>query len=362
MANRSPIIGWVVLLLGGAASAFGQVTVPNHTSKALVRGQRGEQRSAEVGFDPTTNIVTVKLSVDDVDGVFIPNLRRNNFAVYEDGVRQKDVTVEVEHAPVTLAVLMEMGGRSQQLNRMLASDVGYVARPVLDVLGGEDRLALFSYDDQVHTIIDFDAPHEKWVAALTNLSVPKFSEANFYDAVGDVLDRLASTPGRKALLVISTGIDTFSHLTFDEVARKAEAANTPIYVISLGGRARQSSLVDHGPLARVDWSACEQQLETLAHLSGGRAYVGANTVEAPALFDDIMENLRVRYVITYAATPSVSTSASRTVQVTLVDPKSDQPLRIADASGRPVTVQTIARASYTPSSATRAAVETPSPR
>jgi hypothetical protein len=76
--------------------------------------------------------------------LLIPNLRRNNFAVYEDGVRQQNVTVEVEHVPIALAVLVEMGGRSQQLNRVLANEASYVARPVLDVLGRDDKLALFT--------------------------------------------------------------------------------------------------------------------------------------------------------------------------------------------------------------------------
>jgi VWFA-related protein len=239
------------------------------------------------------------------------------------------------------------------LNKTLASDAGYIAKPVLDVLGRDDKLAVFTYDDSLRTLVNFDTPHDKWDAAFTSLAAPKFSEANFYDAAIEVLDRLASTPGRKALLVISTGIDTFSRATFDEVIAKAEAAKTPVYVIGLADVARQAIVSpDRGPLARVDWKQCERQLETLARRSGGRAYFRSSTIDVPGVYDDIMENLRVRYVVTYVSSEPPTNAAPRTVQVKLVDPKTDEPLRIADASGRRVAARVIAQATYTPSAPT----------
>jgi VWFA-related protein len=353
ITNRIPVMVAVVLLALAAASA-GQVTVPDRPSKPLFRGEQGAQRSPEIAFNATTNTVTLKLWVEDINGFFIPNLRRNNFGVFEDGVRQRNVTVEIEHAPITLAVLMEMGGRSQQMNKMLANEAPYVARPVLDGLGRDDKLAVFAYGDRLRTLVDFDAPHDTWDAAFSDIAVPPFSEANFYDAALQVLDRLAAVPGRKALLVISTGIDTFSQATFDDVKKKAESANTPVYVIGLGDLARQSVIdATRGPLARVDWAQCERQLETLARTSGGRAYVRASTVSIPAIYDDIMEHLRVRYVITYVPPAPPISATPRTVQVKLVDPKTDEPLRIADASGRRVTAPVIAQARYTPSSGAR---------
>jgi hypothetical protein len=56
-------------------------------------------------------VVTLKLLVQDANGYFVPNLRRENFAVYENGVRQTNATVEVEHSPVSMGLLLEFGGR-----------------------------------------------------------------------------------------------------------------------------------------------------------------------------------------------------------------------------------------------------------
>jgi len=335
-----------------AAAASAQVTVPDRPGRPVFHGQQAEPRSPEVTFDTKTGAVSLKVSVQDVNGFFIPNLRRNNFAVFEDGQRQHNVTVEVEHSPITLAVLMEMGGRSQQLNKTLASDAPYIAKPMLDVLGRSDKLAVFTYGDRLQPIIDFDAPHDKWDEAFTGIRQPQFSEANFYDAAIEVLDRLAAVSGRKALLIISTGIDTFSHATFEDLVNKADAANTPVYVIGLGDTVRQSPIDrTSGPLARVDWDTCQRQLERLARVSGGRAYVDANPISVGSIYDDMMENLRVRYVITYVSSQPAAIAKARTVQVKLVDPKTDAPLRIADAAGRRVTARVIAQATYTPSSA-----------
>jgi hypothetical protein len=153
--------------------------------------------------------------------------------------------------------------------------------------------------------------------------------------------------------VISTGVDTFSRATFDDLVREAEQAKTPVYVLSLTGLARHGLLdTSSGPLARIDWRACEQQLETLARVSGGRAYRSTSTVDVAAIYDDIMEHLRVRYVITYVPSPPAAAATPRKVEVTLVNPSTGAPLRITDASGRRVTARVLAEASYTPPATT----------
>ena len=153
--------------------------------------------SPEITFDPTTATVRVVLSVDDIPQLSIPHVRPNDFAIFEDGRRQEDASIDVEHSSLTLAVLVEMGGRSAQLNRVLAVDGGYTARPLLDVLRPDDRFALFAYTDRLHTIVDFDASVDKRREAVARLSEPQFSEVTLYDAASQVIGRLASMSGRK---------------------------------------------------------------------------------------------------------------------------------------------------------------------
>src|SRR3977135_809360 len=137
------------LSLGG-----GQTRIPNRASAPVFSGKEGKAR-AEIQFDPATRMVTVKLLVQDANGYFIPNIRRDNFVVYENGVRQQNATVEIEHAPVKIAVLMEFGGRGQALNRLMGPEISHASQQLLDELGQEDKIAVWKYNDKVEKLADF---------------------------------------------------------------------------------------------------------------------------------------------------------------------------------------------------------------
>src|ERR1700693_5879448 len=96
----------------------GQIRIPTQAANPLFAGKQGKQKT-EISFDPATRMVTLKFLVQDPNGYFIPNIRRDNFVVYENDVRQQIATVEVEHAPVSLGLLMECGGRHPSLNKDL---------------------------------------------------------------------------------------------------------------------------------------------------------------------------------------------------------------------------------------------------
>ena len=182
----------------------------------------------------------------------------------------------------------------------------------------------------------------------TRLPKPRFSEANFYDATLTVLDRLAGISGRKALVIVSTGIDTFSRTPFAQVLARAEQTKIPVYVFNLGELARRPlSSTSWGLRSRVDWTVCERQLERLAEVSRGRAYLKASSSDVDGIYDEIIEDLKVRYVLTYA--PSLTTpSLPRTVQVAVVDSISGQATTVADTSRRRNETRVIAEATYTP--------------
>src|SRR4051794_8159764 len=105
------------------AVAFGIARAQHTESSGVPDANPTGKPRPEIRFDPATRIVTIKTAVQDNDGYFIPNIRRDNFAVYENGIRQPDPKVEIEHAPVSLEVLAEWGGRYQALNRTLGEEV-----------------------------------------------------------------------------------------------------------------------------------------------------------------------------------------------------------------------------------------------
>jgi Ca-activated chloride channel family protein len=284
---------------------------------------------------------TIVVSVQDPQGNLIPNLRPQNFAVYEDGVRQHDVTAAVVHAPITLAVLIEGGGRYQAVNKVLATEVPYLVHALADALVPDDKVGTFAYTDTVRTLADFPQAHKALETVATDIPAPGFREANLFDALVTTLDRLRIVEGRKALLLISTGIDTFSHATFDEVLATAHRSGTPVYCIGLAGLVERSIVGSTGPTSKIDWARAKEQLKTLGRSSGGRAYLRDNELDVVSMYDDLMEHLRVRYVLTYAA--SNPDGSARHVRVELVDPRTGAPLRVIDASGKAIPAKVTVR-------------------
>jgi VWFA-related protein len=296
-------------------------------------------------------MVTVKLLVQDPNGYFIPSIRRDNFVVYENGIRQHNATVEIEHAPVTLGLLMEFGGRAQALNRLLGTEVARTGQQLLDELGQEDKVAIWKYSDKVEKVANFSQGHETLDRVFQDLGTPEFSETNVYDALIYVVEQMRSVQGRKAIVLISSGVDTFSKSKYEDALRAARESGTPIYVISLAPVLRY--LIEAhgatGPLARVDWNSADRELQEIARVSGGRAYAPESTIDLSSIYDDMMENLRVRYVIAYRSSNELDLSSPRTVRVELVDSKTGGPLQITDERGRPIPARIVVQDNYVPS-------------
>jgi len=339
--------GMLALLL--ASLLWGQGTplnIPDRAPASLFHGQQGKQRT-EIHFDPATGTVTVKLLVQDANGYFIPGIRRENFAVYVDGVRQNDAAAEIEHAPVNLALLFEHGGRYPALNKNFTEEISRAAHQLAEVLGRQDRMALWGYGDTVHQLADFVPRGDALDSFLFSLAPPDVSETNLYDAVVFALKNMGPVPGRKAIILFSTGLDTFSKAPYEDALAAAGKGDTPIYVVTLTPVLRQMLQLETpaSPLIRTDWTALEDKLQAIAKSSGGRLYSPLSTIDLSPIYDDMMENLKVRYVVTFKS-PGGGSNVTHTLRVDLIDPASGKPLEIADAAGRSIHANVIVRAGY----------------
>jgi len=281
-----------------------QIHVSNRPDRPLFAGEQGRQRT-EINYDHKTQIVTLRLVVQDSNGYFIPDIHRESFAVYENGIRQQNATVEIEHAAVTAGVLVEYGGHYHALNEALADAVSMAVGQFADEIGPEDNVAVWKYGDRVEEISGFTQGNEPLHQAAASLrSPPPFSELNLYDALIATLPRLHEQSGRRALLLISSGIDTFSKAGYADTLRASDGSDVAIYALNIGPFVRNApSLYGlNGPYTRLDWQGAEQKLSRIAQASGVRMYSPDSSLDLAAVYDDLMENLRVRYVIRYKST------------------------------------------------------------
>jgi VWFA-related protein len=247
-----------------------------------------------------------------------------------------------------VALLLEFGGRYHELNKTLALEVPQIGRELLSVVGRDDKVAIFAYDSKLQILSDFNQGIGTLDAVFDRLGTPSISEANFYDALLGTLNRTREVSGRKAVIVVSGGIDNSSQASYQQVLQAAKESAVPIYTIGLSLVMEREAAVfgPTAPFARIDWNAAEKQLEALAKISGGRAYVLDSDLEIPAIYDDIMENLRLRYVITYVSSNPATVGPPRNIRVELIDPAKGTPLRIHDSTGKVVAAKVYVRASY----------------
>ena len=330
----------------------GPFRIPNRPSAPLFKGKQGKQKT-EIHFDPATRTVTLKLVVQDPNGYFIPNIRRENFVVYENGVRQQDVAVDVEHAPASLALVLEYGGRAQAINRVLGEEIARAGHQISDALGRDDKISIWKYNDKIAKLADFSQGREALDTLFLNLGTPELTETNLYDAVVFMVQQMRPVNGRKGIILISSGIDTFSKAKYEDALNAARDSDATIYSLGMVRVLRQLLEVHGTPgaMAKIDWARVAKELEEIARASGGRAYSPENTIDLSPIYDDIMENLKVRYVITYRSSNDADLNTPRTVRVELVDPKTGGPLQIVDANGRTIPANVIVQESYVPSAA-----------
>lgn len=331
----------------------GQLRIPDQRSEPLFKGPQGKQRT-EVHYDPASGIVTVKLVVQDQNGYFIPNIRPEHFAVYENGTRQNVLSTNVEHAPVALALLLEHGGRRPSLNRNVTNDISLAGHQLAQSLAHDDSVSIWTYAGSVRQLIGFTRDRVTVDHILLSLQPPDISETNLYDALIAGIRNMRPVSGRKALVVVTSCRDTFSKARYEDVLDCARGSDIPVYVISMVPIIESEVKLLNADFT-IDWKSGERRLQEIANASGGRLYSPETMTDISPAADDVIENLKTRYVITYRSSDHSDRAAPRRVRIELIEPRTGRPLQLIDASGRPVDPSPIAEVSYIPSQSVRSA-------
>ncbi len=321
--------------------------LPKIPSK-LGNKNKNELPEGSPSFKVETNVVSVDVAVLDNKGHFIPGIPRGNFRILEDNVPQQIQSFSLGEAPMTVCMVIEFSGKFQQYYygpswyQTLAASYGF-----LQTLKPEDYVAIRAYDMRIDTLSDFSTDKRKAYEAMQRLRIPGFSESNLYDALVDTEDRMQEIEGRKAIVLIASGVDTFSKLTFDKARKAIQDGGVPIYAIGMMQTIRE--MMDArgmmGPLARMDFLQADNQMRTFAKETGGQAFFPRFYGEFPSIYQQIAQALRNQYSIAYSPTNAARDGKFRKIKVELVSP-TGEPLRVTDEKGKPVKYSIFAKAGY----------------
>ena len=287
-------------------------------------------------------IVSLDVSVQlDKTHQFVPGLTADKFLVLEDGVEQKVDSVRLTQTPITAVMLLEFASNSYYLIR----DMQNASYSFFHSLRPDDYIAVITFDLRTHILTDFTNNRETIRQALNTLVIPTFRETNEFDALYDTLDRLTRIEGRKYIILISSGRDTMSRLTLDQMYAKVKSTpDVTIFTISTGGFAREMR-ESRGGGSNINYLQADNEMKTFAEMTGGMHFAPIFEGALPDIFTQINESIRNQYVLTYTPTNTKNDGTLRKVKVYLVD-NEGLPLKMQDEKGRPLKYSIISRNSY----------------
>jgi VWFA-related protein len=274
---------------------------------------------------------------DSNKGNILTGLKPENFTIYEDNVKQEILHFSPVDANITVVMVVEFS----KLISGILDDVYNTMDAFTQSLRKGDWIAVVGYDMHTTIMCDFTQDRQKLYNALRRFMYPSWSESNLCDALVDTLDRTQEIDGKVAVLLISTGLDTFSKHTYNQALEACKNANASVYAVGIGQLAR-SIAEARGQIRaedNIELLMGDNRLKSFAEYTGGAAYFPRFSTELPAIFDGISNALRSQYSIAYSSSNSVKDGKFRKIRLEV---QTD----LQDAKGKPLKLKVVTRKGY----------------
>jgi VWFA-related protein len=317
--RRLSVLPLAVLLAAASALHAQEAPSPDGPPPPSKAAPQQERRSDTETLKLNVNLVDVYFSARDKNG-FVAGLGKEDCQLYEDNKQQviKNLTQE-KNLPLTIGILLDTSGSQQ---RVLPLEQESGARFLKEVLTPKDEAFLISFDVNVDLLADYTNSPRELTRAINKASINTASSSGgipgigggplptnnprgtlLYDAVFLAAnDKLQSQTGRKIIVMLTDGGDQGSQETLKTAAEAAQKANTIIYVI----------LIADGAFGGFGAS----QMSDLAKQTGGRVInVGHDGRKLEDAFDQIQDELRTQYLVSYTPTAKEADGKFRKVEI-----------------------------------------------
>lgn len=329
---------------GGAPPPPQQQQNPN-APKPQNPAQQPPQSGVSISVD--VPVVTLDVVATTQRGDIIPGLKKENFRILDEGVPQSITNFAPTDAPITMVVLMQFSGNAYG---WFAAYARYWADALFPNLQPQDWVALETFDMKTRIEVDFTQNKDEVRNAIYHLYFPGFSESNVFDALLETTERLKDVKGKKSILLLASGVDTFSKHTLDQTMKALRGSDVTIFCVGLG-KTWTNYLETHGYLgSNLSYLQAENQLKTFAQETGGYAWFPQFDGEIPDIFRSVAAFLRHQYSISFTPSSGARDGKFHKVKVELVAPDGG-PLTIVDQKGKKQKYQVYARQGYQASKA-----------
>jgi VWFA-related protein len=306
---------------------------------------KDKEPQGEFGISVEVPLVNLEVVATDQNGNPITGFKKSNFRVYEDGVVQQVTNFAPTEAALTTVLLVEFSKLVYGLFAYHAVDWGY---QFVNQLKKDDYVALVSFDMRTRLEVDFTKDKMEVQNYLAHMYMPGFSEANLFDALMETLDNMKDVKGRKSILILASGRDTFSKHTLDQCLKRVKQTDVTIFAV---GVARGFVTYADRPgglsgMQRLDYLQADNQLKSFSDMTGGRAFFPEFEGAIPGIMREIAALLRSQYSVGYSPSNLARDGKYRKVKVEVVG-DDGKPLIIPDAKGKPIKIVVYTRQGYT---------------
>jgi Ca-activated chloride channel homolog len=269
----------------------------------LLIGANGKAQEAPVAAGQTIRVdvarVNVGVVVTDEKGKLVEGLHREAFHVFDNGAEQRITEFAPVEEPGQVLLLVEAGPAAY----FLQSANLFAADAMLKGLSPGDRVAVARYTDAPLGIQDFTSDKVAAQAALSSIQFNLgFADLNLSSSLGGVLDWLERVPGKKTIVLISTGVDTSPSSASTALQTRLRVGDVRILCVSTSGPLRNGKQGSKAKIQQTqdEFAAADRWLQTIAELTGGRAYFPMNGKAFQETYKQVAEIVRHEYSLAFA--------------------------------------------------------------
>lgn len=276
----------------------------------FVKGSAGAQQdpgAEQPQLKVTVNRVNVGATVTDQNGRFASGLTRAAFHIFDNDIEQPIVDFLPTEEPTQFLLLIESGPAVMLFarNHVLAAD------GLLQSVAANDRVGIATYSRTPELLLDFTTNKDIARTALTAIDFQSgYGELELKTAIATALDSLTRLPGKKSLVLISTGVDSSDRQDFSELRRELQIADVRMFSVSLSATIQapvnpkklSARQLEARAKVAADFLKADSLMKELAEATGGRAYFARNAEEFRKSYAEIAELLRHEYSLSFAPT------------------------------------------------------------
>jgi Ca-activated chloride channel family protein len=275
---------------------------------------RGQEKTVVPGQTIRVDVarVNVGVIVTDSAGKFVEGLRREDFQVLDNGAEQEITDFASVDAPAQVLLLMEAGPAVY----FLQDTHLFVADALLNGLSAGDRVAIASYNDAPTALMDFTSDKRAVQGSLDRIQFNLgFGDLNLAKSLNTVLEWLARVPGKKTIVLVSSGVDTSPQADMQTLLTRLQTGDVRILAISMSGPLRNGKQGSKKQIQQTQqaFEEADAWLKALAKATGGRAYFPENGKALQETYRQVAELVRHEYSVAFA--PPVTDGAVHLIEV-----------------------------------------------